>query len=1007
MPMNRYARTPIIAFAAVLAGACEGDLGHWGRSGTAAQGAEVARSGAPHLLTLQDYIDVAGSTVPASLAPGETGQVSIRVVNTGDETWSEGAMIRLASAFEFPANEVDWVGFPCGGYERDGNPLDARVYICGSVEPGQDYYFNFTIQMPFSASGSATLGVLMVQDWVTFFGPTERWTIAVGGGGGPTLPDVVITDLVATPSNPSVGQAVQVVATVRNVGNAPTPSGPDKVIGVGFHMDDGFFGWGIRSTPLAAGASATIALDAGPSGGTWRPAYPGVIGIHAMVDDINRFAELDEANNTRDTSVTVGGGGPGPTPGGSFVSTSGTSFVVGGAAHRFIGANMRGLVHYGDTAIYPYSTPQDAETQLNDAQAMGAGVVRAFVPHHDIDVNEATNRLCRTLDVARRHNIRLILAMIDYYSATGLYPPGDGDKYSGGYLSHEFFNSQYTQNYLPYARALAQRFQGDPAIFSWELGNEIKDPADMDGFITFADDASKALRAVDAHHLISVGSQGGQDGALRLAPDLARRLYSLRNINFLTMHPYVAGTSDGHQDDDTPTAFLVQKPSVVEEAGYEAESCAPRGGRAACASQEMDYFFGRGSQGHMPWGFVGPSTPPYDGDSVVGMSWTDSDWSELFSTYQQRANGFGSMPEVGGASPCTQGMAIQQGQTIAFSYRVPSGQGSLSTTTSWPGGDIFTTLVSPSGRTFSRGTSAPDVDHTVRPTVELFTIEDPEPGFWVVKLDGAEVAPGGEEVMFSASTNLPVPPDITAPVITPRVTGTLGDEGWYTSEVQVDFEVSDPESGVVSFQGCDSVTLSQDSAGMTLTCRATNGDGLTSERSVTVKIDRTPPAISIQSPLAQDYVRTDSLTARWTATDALSGLKGTSAALDGAPVANGQTLDLSTLSLGTHELVVRAQDRAGNVSTRSVTFRVVATIESLISLLESACSAGTIPHGTCTSLLAKLEAARASRDRGQTGAERNQLEAFVHELDAVHGRLPDGLYALLRGDALWVIAAIL
>jgi len=58
--------------------------------------------------------------------------------------------------------------------------------------------------------------------------------------------------------------------------------------------------YGGTSTPLPAGASVTIGTDGGP--------YTIPTGTHtitAHVDDVNRFAESDETNNTLSQSITV------------------------------------------------------------------------------------------------------------------------------------------------------------------------------------------------------------------------------------------------------------------------------------------------------------------------------------------------------------------------------------------------------------------------------------------------------------------------------------------------------------------------------------------------------------------------------------------------------------------------------------------------------------------------------------------------------------------------------
>ena len=50
-------------------------------------------------------------------------------------------------------------------------------------------------------------------------------------------------------------------------------------------------------------------------------------------------------------------------------------------------------------------------------------------------------------------------------------------------------------------------------------------------------------------------------------------------------------------------------------------------------------------------------------------------------------------------------------------------------------------------------------------------------------------------------------PDVTAPVITPTVTGTKGANGFYTSDVKVSWKTVDPDSGVTRDSGCGDVTI--------------------------------------------------------------------------------------------------------------------------------------------------------------------------------------------------------
>ncbi len=215
---------------------------------------------------------------------------------------------------------------------------------------------------------------------------------------------------------------------------------------------------------------------------------------------------------------------------------------------------------------------------------------------------------------------------------------------------------------------------------------------------------------------------------------------------------------------------------------------------------------------------------------------------------------------------------VNQGKSLSFSANVPPGQAYATFATLFSS-DVVMSLrsPSPSGRVIDRSTIAPDVVHTVGPTSETYVIANPEPGAWEVSLYGADVTPEGEPVEFSIET---LPVDSTPPEITPVISGTPGTNGWYVSDVTVSFNVSDPESGIASSSGCDTVTITQESTGFMLTCTATNGVGLTAQSSVTVKIDKTASVITGErtpAPNATGWNNTD-VTVTFSCSDAISGV---------------------------------------------------------------------------------------------------------------------------------------
>src|SRR6185436_9012950 len=95
----------------------------------------------------------------------------------------------------------------------------------------------------------------------------------------------------------------------------------------------------------------------------------------------------------------------------------------------------------------------------------------------------------------------------------------------------------------------------------------------------------------------------------------------------------------------------------------------------------------------------------------------------------------------------------------------------------------------------------------------------------------------------------PPPPtvDTSPPIIVPFMIGTLGNNGWWRSTVQLGWSVIDNESTVTSTNGCGNSTISQDTAGITFTCTATSVGG-TFTRSETIKRDTVAPTLTFGTP---------------------------------------------------------------------------------------------------------------------------------------------------------------
>jgi hypothetical protein len=172
-------------------------------------------------------------------------------------------------------------------------------------------------------------------------------------------------------------------------------------------------------------------------------------------------------------------------------------------------------------------------------------------------------------------------------------------------------------------------------------------------------------------------------------------------------------------------------------------------------------------------------------------------------------------------------------------------------------------------------------------------------------------------------------------------------------------------------------------------------------------IDSVPPALAISSPASTEYPHTASVQVSFMATEALSGLAVTGATLDGAAVANGQTIQLLTLALGTHIVEVFATDRAGNTSSAGVGYTVVASIDSLTGAVNSLVSSRQIDPSVGRSLLVKLQEAKQAISRGSLTAARGKLSDFKSQVSAKSGQgITPAAAQLLIADADYVLGTL-
>ena len=119
-------------------------------------------------------------------------------------------------------------------------------------------------------------------------------------------PDLVVTRVWAERNE--VGQPAQLRASVKNVGDAPTPV--DTTVAITFFVDGKYTSFGGGGEVLQPGEERTIQPDGGNL--AWAPDKAGSYLVTAYADDINRVSgEQSETNNKADWTLSVGDTGGG------------------------------------------------------------------------------------------------------------------------------------------------------------------------------------------------------------------------------------------------------------------------------------------------------------------------------------------------------------------------------------------------------------------------------------------------------------------------------------------------------------------------------------------------------------------------------------------------------------------------------------------------------------------------------------------------------------------------
>ncbi|WP_198679206.1 OmpL47-type beta-barrel domain-containing protein [Thermomonospora amylolytica] len=256
----------------------------------------------------------------------------------------------------------------------------------------------------------------------------------------------------------------------------------------------------------------------------------------------------------------------------------------------------------------------------------------------------------------------------------------------------------------------------------------------------------------------------------------------------------------------------------------------------------------------------------------------------------------------------------------------------------------------------------------------------------------------------------------------PAVRATLnpaepnGANGWYTGNVTLTVTATDNgavssrqyslDGGATWANANNAVTLAFEGS-RDVRYRAIDSAGNVSQvGTVTVKIDKTAPALSLSGVEASPYGDSASITPVFSATDAASGVAGVTAKIGGTEVASGEPVELWRLGPGEHELVVTATDRAGRTTTRAVKFTVATSYADVRTLVGRFKEAGSVTAEGADALTAQLNLAEKHEEKSKEQDAIDALERFV-KLAGKDGHVIDAtVRAALVRDAQVLIALL-
>ncbi len=351
------------------------------------------------------------------------------------------------------------------------------------------------------------------------------------------------------------------------------------------------------------------------------------------------------AGNARASATTSSGGG--------FVTRTGTELTLNGQPWKFAGYNL------------PCANPYDLSTAaldyyLNDIKTnSGANVVRVWFFQSDGGPGNWAP-FNRVISALKARGMKAIVTLTNETSTCDEPDlPANTYKtlawYQTGYASPE---GGYTRSFRSYAVAVAKHFEDNPAVAFWQLVNEAQAPSlDSNGQLTcdesaaspalrtFADKMVTAIRTVDTHHLIDLGTEGIGQCGMQDSTDYSYIHAGLVDLCEYHDYGYPASAMPSGLADAISACSALDKPFFVGESGIPANvgpdgvppsacdpwpACSPSPITIASVDQRATFFAAKISAANAAGvaGYVIWVKSPYYTDTTDGYAIADGDPTE-------------------------------------------------------------------------------------------------------------------------------------------------------------------------------------------------------------------------------------------------------------------------------------------------------------------------------------------------------------------------------------------